>query len=302
MQYAELLNDIVMNCICGECVLPNGYCDSCSNKTFFAASFPDTKENFQKNPGYLSKAVTAIFKLTTLTHAYKLKFKEVQFFENFAENKFDLTQNISIAFIEEFGQKDCDESIDVSNNKIDLNDIIEFELQLQAINDAKNYVFKYIDKKTQEDIEKMDDNKTEHEAEKTSSVVNSINELEAELKKVLKDVVNKYKVIDLEKSYLNPYASAPPKELFGKLHAAVDLASIYNCKKSWTKIEEDITQKIRLNGSNKSKQNKKEKNEIEKIEDLNVFKPSLKKKKISRMLFRAGIEYKVKNEVERNFK
>ncbi|ETO00898.1 hypothetical protein RFI_36542, partial [Reticulomyxa filosa] len=86
----------------------------------------------------------------------------------------------------------------------------------------------------------LDDNK-----EEIGKVANNIDELETQLQNVLKNVVYKYKQINLKESYFNPYASNPPKELYVKLSKVMNTFFKNNYKESWDAIEEDITQKVR---------------------------------------------------------
>ncbi|ETO03342.1 anchored putative adhesin, partial [Reticulomyxa filosa] len=160
-------------------------------------------------------------------------------------------------------------------NDMNLENVIKLEEQLRWIEEAKNFVFEYIENNTKKEIEKMEREtkslieKRILEAVKTvkvtvnscnfleaeenikllrkfncilgkeiGKVANNIDELETQLQNVLKNVVYKYKQINLKESCFNPYAPNPPKELYVKL-------SKNNYKESWDAIEEDITQKVR---------------------------------------------------------
>ncbi|ETO11504.1 hypothetical protein RFI_25872, partial [Reticulomyxa filosa] len=77
----------------------------------------------------------------------------------------------------------------LGESEVDLKNVIKLEEQLQWIEDAKNFVFEYVDKKTQQDIEKMEyETKASIEkwilkiVEKIKVAINSCNFREAEEK------------------------------------------------------------------------------------------------------------------------
>ncbi|ETO27642.1 purine NTPase, partial [Reticulomyxa filosa] len=187
----------------------------------------------------------------------------------------------------------------LGENEANLESVIKLEGQLQSIEDAKNFVFEYVDEKTKQDIEKMEyetkasiekwmlkvlatvkaaitscnfweaedrirlvrqftrilgdhcehialnDTKEDNVKERTGKIANSVDELEKQLETVLKNVVAKYKNVNLGNCQFNPYTSDPPKALYDKLNKVMQTAATYNYKDRWGEIEEDITKKVR---------------------------------------------------------
>ncbi|ETO05793.1 chromosome segregation protein SMC [Reticulomyxa filosa] len=119
------------------------------------------------------------------------------------------------------------------------------------IEEAKHFVFTYVDQVTQDYISKKE--------RPTESVIGKwvqkiLCTIDAAIKnknygkkieEKLNELVKKYKSITFSNSQYNSYSSNPPKALHAKLSKGMENTSTYNYKGTWTKIEENIFKKFR---------------------------------------------------------